>query len=118
VSITSDQRFAFTSDVYGFGPSPLTNPPSSPQGPGALTRYAISRSGRLTYLGTVIVKKAGLAFDSALSPSGKQFDVLEADVNTFKSYIETYRVTQTGELLLHSRTPEKLPVFTSGLAES
>jgi 6-phosphogluconolactonase (cycloisomerase 2 family) len=118
VSITPNQRFAFTSDVYGFGPSPLTNPPSAPEGQGTLTRFGISRSGRLTYLGNVVTHSGGLADDSALSPNGRQFDVLEGDAKTFRAYIETYRVTDTGELLFVHRTPEILDAFTSGLTES
>ena len=118
VSITPNDRFAFTSDVYGFGPSPFTTPPAPPEGQGTLTRFGISRSGRLTYLGNVVTHSGGLADDSALSPSGRQFDVLEGDVKTFKAYIESYRVTDTGELLFEHRTPENLPAFTSGLIES
>lgn len=99
VVITSNQRYAF-----------MTNTLSQ-----SVSRFRISRDGRLTLLGHVATGP-GFASDEALSRGSRYLYVLLPSIMGGMSHIDYYRVGPGGSLTQIGSTPSNLPPGASGLA--
>jgi 6-phosphogluconolactonase len=99
VVITNNQRYTF-----------MTNTLSE-----SVSRFRISRDGRLTLLGHVSTGP-GFASDEALSRDSRFLYVLLPSIMGGTSHIDIYRVGRGGSLTHLGATPSNLPPGVSGLA--
>ncbi len=121
IAITGDGRYAFVTNSLS------TFPPGT--GQGGVARYAISRNGRLTLLGTTDVTNEmhGVTFptDMTLSPDSRYLyvvvptlDMVVPPGSNNTSHIEVYRVGPGGSLTDIQATPATLASGVSGMAAS
>jgi hypothetical protein len=96
-------------------------------GSGGVSRYAVSRHGRLTLLGQTDVpasqamEPSGFPGEEALSSDGRYLYVLDPWIvggPTGTSHLVVYRIGPGGSLTLVQTTNNDLPNGVSGLASS
>jgi 6-phosphogluconolactonase len=119
VALTPDNRYAFVTNTLS---ATAAHPaPAAPIGTGrsALTRYAVTSNGDLTFLGNVNTGP-GTPTDVAVSPDGNYLYMADPNPGLlpFKSHLEVYKIGSGGSLTLVQMTPKTLSFGVSGMAVS
>jgi 6-phosphogluconolactonase (cycloisomerase 2 family) len=124
VVVTQDGRYAFVTNTLS---APAGSAAGALTGTGGVSRYAVSRHGRLSLLGQTDVpasqptEPSGFPGEEALSSDGRYLYVLVPLIvggPTGTSHLVVYRIGPGGSLTLVQATNNDLPNGVSGLAAS
>jgi 6-phosphogluconolactonase (cycloisomerase 2 family) len=121
VVVTRDGRYAFATNTLS---APAGSPVGATTGNGGVSRYSVSRHGRLTLLGQADVppsqtgEPSGFPGDEALSSDGRYLYVLSPFILGGSSHLVVYQIGPGGSLTVVQATNNDLPNGVSGLAAS